>query len=71
MKTDLNKHREYGQTEIVARSCMRKKTERFTPDSLIRENVEDVIKIMRVHLRILSSKDIFKEMIISKRCYYM
>jgi len=35
----------------------------------MRENVEDVIKIMRVQLRIPSSKDIFKEMIISK-CIY-
>lgn len=60
----------YGQTEITDRSCMRN-TESFIPDSLILGNVEDVIKVIRVQLRILFSKDIFMQMIISTCCCYV
>lgn len=54
VKTDLMKWRVYSQKEIAARSCMWNLGS-FIPDSLIPENVSDMIKVLRVQLRICHS----------------
>lgn len=54
VKTDLKKQGAYGQMETAARCCTWN-CGSFIPDSVTPENADDVIKVLRVQLRICHS----------------